>query len=188
MLQKMLFVGWLCQCLVTVAQAAYDPLQVSATEKIEQFTFTVTDKARQRDIPIRVYLPTAKTPAAVVLFSHGLGGSRDNNPYLGNHWAKRGYVVVFMQHPGSDEGVWKNAAPLQRMTEMRKAASAENFALRVKDVPAVIDQLTVWNKEQGQQLHQRMNLEKIGMSGHSFGAKHHTSSQRTVVSFEIELH
>jgi predicted dienelactone hydrolase len=185
MLQKMLVLVLICQCLATVAQAAYDPLQVNTTDKIEQVTYTITDKARQRDIPIRVYLPQEKNPAAVVLFSHGLGGSKDNNPYLGNHWAKRGYVVVFMQHPGSDEAVWKNAAPLQRMTEMRKAASTENFALRVKDVPAVIDQLTAWNKEQGHQLHKRMNLEKIGMSGHSFGAN--TTQAVSGQSFPLRL-
>jgi predicted dienelactone hydrolase len=106
----------------------------------------------------------------VILFSHGLGGSRDNNPYLGNHWAKRGYLVVFVQHPGSDEAVWKSQPALQRRAAMKKAASFENVIARGKDVPFVIETLTGWNKQNNHLLHGRMNLDAIGMSGHSFGA------------------
>lgn len=148
---------------------AYDPLRVPDV-KISSLTFDVKDGRRDRTLPVRVYLPDSSKPAPVVLFSHGLGGSCDNNPYLGNHWAKRGYVVVFVQHPGSDEGVWKNVPQLRRMEAMKQAASFDNFMLRSGDVPAVIDALTRWNGEVGHGLHGRLDLEKIGMSGHSFGA------------------
>jgi predicted dienelactone hydrolase len=40
----------------------------------------------------------------------------------------------------------------------------------VKDVPAVIDQLAVWNQEKGHALAGLMDMAHIGMSGHSFGA------------------
>jgi predicted dienelactone hydrolase len=153
-----------------VAKEAYDPLRVAAVA-VESKVLDVKDAARDRVIPVRVYLPVERKPLPVVLFSHGLGGSRDNNPYLGEHWAKRGYVVVFMQHPGSDESVWKDAAALERMTAMRQAASAKNYLDRTKDVPAVLDALAKWNGEKGHPLHGRMNLEKVGMSGHSFGAQ-----------------
>lgn len=93
-------------CPVAAAPHAYDPLDV-ADVRIASLTYGVQDAKRARTIPLRVYLPESRKPAPVILFSHGLGGSRDNNPYLGNHWAKRGYAVVFVQHPGSDEGVWK---------------------------------------------------------------------------------
>lgn len=149
--------------------AAYDPMKVGEKE-VSTLTFDVNDKSRDRTLPVRVYLPETKGAAPVVLFSHGLGGSRDNNPYLGNHWAKRGYVVVFVQHPGSDESVWKGERPLNRMAAMKEAASAEAFADRVKDVPAVIDALEKWNGEKGHPLAGRMDLGHIGMSGHSFGA------------------
>ena len=65
---------------------------------------------RLGDDPIRVYLPAAGTPAPVVLFSHGLGGSREGNAFMGRHWAQRGYVAVFLQHPGSDDGVWMDVS------------------------------------------------------------------------------
>ena len=70
-------------------------------------------------------------------------------PYLGEHWSARGYVAVFVQHPGSDDSVWKNEPLAERMAAMRRAASGKNFLDRVKDIPAVLNQLDVWNKQAG---------------------------------------
>ena len=162
--------------LLALARAAtlwagtYDPLAVSQTTKPQHEDFTIHDPARNRDIPIRVYLPATHGVAAVVLFSHGLGGSRMGSAFLGEHWAARGYVAVFVQHPGSDDSVWKNELPAERMRAMREAASLDNFLLRVQDVPAVLDQLEIWNADKTNALAGRLDLSKIGMSGHSFGA------------------
>lgn len=155
--------------VANVPKADYDPLKLDDS-KVEQLTLSVNDKSRLREIPIRVYLPKENTTAPIILFSHGLGGSRDNNAYLGNHWAQRGYVAVFMQHPGSDESVWKDSRFGQRMDAMRKAASGENFMLRVQDVRTIIDHLERWNNEDEHALKGRLDLEHIGMSGHSFGS------------------
>ncbi|MBI5091498.1 MAG: dienelactone hydrolase [Candidatus Hydrogenedentes bacterium] len=155
---------------VIAAGQNYDPLAISGATAPEVIDLTVHDTKRARDIPIRVYLPAGKSPAPVILFSHGLGGSREGNAYTGKHWAARGYVVVAMQHPGSDTSVWRDAPVTQRMAAMRKAANGENFMLRVKDVPAVLDQLERWNKSGVPALTGRMDLTRVGMSGHSFGA------------------
>jgi len=146
----------------------YDPLAGDPEFAAESRDLTVHDAARNRDIPVRIYLPATGEPEPVVLFSHGLGGSRAGSKFLGEHWATRGYVAVFVQHPGSDDAVWKEAAPEERMAALREAASLENFLLRVKDVTAVLDQLEAWNKSGP--LTGRMDLTKVGMSGHSFGA------------------
>lgn len=149
---------------------AYNPLALPAVKPSPPLDLTVTDTKRHRDLPIRVYLPAAKAAAPVVLFSHGLGGNREGSAYLGRHWAGRGYVAVFLQHPGSDDGVWKNQPLLGRERSMRDAASGANFLLRVKDVPAVHDQLALWQDAKGHPLAGRLDLKRIGMSGHSFGA------------------
>jgi predicted dienelactone hydrolase len=149
--------------------AKYDPLAINSEFRVPLLELTVRDEKRSRDIPVRIYLPESAQPEPVVLFSHGLGGSRNGNEFLGKHWAARGYVAVFVQHPGSDTSVWKDKLPDDRMRAMREAASLENFELRAADVPAVLDQLEVWNAND-QRLHGSMNLQKIGMSGHSFGA------------------
>ena len=162
---------WCCVAGFAVGgPLGYDPLAVSAVP-VAAPTFEVLDKARQRVIPVRVYLPENHRPAPVILFSHGLGGSRDNNPYLGNQWARRGYVVVFLQHPGSDESVWKDVAPAERTAAMKKAISVKNFMDRNKDVAAVIDVLKEWNAAANHPLRHRLDLLRLGMAGHSFGAK-----------------
>src|SRR5277367_4358656 len=112
---------------------AYDPLAMAAQQAREPLDLTFTDAARKREIPIRVYLPAETAAAPVVLFSHGLGGSRQGSPYLGEQWAARGYTVVYIQHAGSDDGVWKNLPPLERMAALQKAAGVQNFLLRTKD-------------------------------------------------------
>jgi predicted dienelactone hydrolase len=157
--------------LANAAVAAnYDPLAVDANFRAQPLDLTVHDTQRDRDIPVRLYLPESAQPAPVVLFSHGLGGTRIGNEFLGQHWAARGYVAVFVQHPGSDDSVWKDKPPADRMGAMQEAASARNFRQRAADIPAVLDQLEAWNAGHRPPFAGRMNLRKIGMSGHSFGA------------------
>ena len=150
--------------------AAYDPLKIDEAYTPVTVDLTVDDAERKREIPVRVYLPAEKQNAPVVLFSHGLGGSREGSPFLGKHWAARGYVAVFLQHPGSDTSVWKDKPLVERMAAMREAANVQNFLLRVTDVRAVINQLECWNKTEGHALAGRLDLVRLGMSGHSFGA------------------
>ena len=46
---------------------------------------SVRDEKRKRDIPLKVYLAPKEAETPIVLFSHGLGGSRENNAFLGRH-------------------------------------------------------------------------------------------------------
>ncbi len=152
------------------AVLAYDPLALPEAASPAPLDFKVQDPKRERALPIRVYLPATKQAAPVVLFSHGLGGSCQNNPYLGKHWSARGYAVVFVQHPGSDESVWRGQRPGQIPMAMKQAASLENFMLRVADIPAVLDQLTLRHADEAHALRGRLDLTRVGMSGHSSGA------------------
>lgn len=148
----------------------YDPLQIPAEFNAEVLDRDVIDASRSRTVPLRIYLPAAKPPAAVVLFSHGLGGSRKGSSFLGKHWAARGYLAVFLQHPGSDASVWRGVAREQRIKALQKAANPQAFMQRMFDVTAVLDQLSVWNEAPGDLLSGRIDLNRVGMSGHSFGA------------------
>lgn len=150
--------------------AQYDPLTPRDPGPVSTRDVTVSDANRRRQFPVLLYLPGGRGPAPVVLFSHGLGGSRTGSAYLGRHWAARGYVAVFVQHPGSDEAVWQDSSRLGGMMALRRAASAENLQLRVGDVKACLDFLTLANNAAGDGLYGRLDLGRVGLSGHSFGA------------------
>ena len=167
-MKKFLFLFCVAAVSVAVAADSYDPMKLAEAGPRKVLDFVVHDAKRQRDLPVRVYLPKSSGPAPVVLFSHGLGGSSKGYSYLGTKWAGHGYVVVAVQHPGSDESVWRGST--NPAAAMKQAANGRNLVLRLQDVPAVIDQLALWDREPGHPLNNRLDLEKIGMAGHSFGA------------------
>jgi len=147
------------------APSSYDPLALAESGAPRVLDTRVRDGSRE--IPLRLYLPARlAAPAPIVLFSHGLGGSREGNAYCGKHWAARGYVAVFLQHPGSDTSVWKDLPREQRMEAMRDAASLKNFTRRVADVAATLDALEAWNAAgSGHELSGKLDLARVGMSG-----------------------
>lgn len=135
---------------------------------------TWTDGTRQRALPLRIRWPAAPTdagPVPVVLFSHGLGGTVEGGTLWGEAWASAGFVVVHLQHPGSDlPAVRASASSFNDRAGLRSAATAQQLLARVRDVGFVLDQI-------GQRQAARqgrwagVRADRIGMSGHSFGAQ-----------------
>lgn len=141
-----------------------------AITKVEELLFEPVDSNRSRTVPVKVYLPAVDSPQPVIVFSHGLGGSRNNSRYLGKHWAEAGYVCVFVQHIGSDESVWKDVRPAERLTTMKNAIGIRPTLDRFSDIPFILDTLEKWNADEGHKLYGKLDLERIGMTGHSYGA------------------
>jgi predicted dienelactone hydrolase len=109
-------------------------------------------------------------PAPIILFSHGLGGSREGYEYLGRHWAGCGFVSVHLQHQGSDDQLWKKSEPGERMKALRGATmNLANSLNRPRDISFAIDQLTRINTDEKSPLHGRFDLARIGVAGHSYG-------------------
>ena len=132
-----------------------------------------TDASRQRTLPLRIVRPRLAalgSPTPVILFSHGLGGSREGGRAWGDHWASHGYLVIHLQHPGSDSAVWQGAGDRAAMMQgLRAAMSPQQFIARVADVGFVLDELAR-RVQSGDPVVGRADLSRIGMSGHSFGA------------------
>lgn len=129
-----------------------------------------TDDKRQREVPVKLYLPLdADEPCPVVLFSHSLGGSREGYAYLGRHWASHGYVSVHMQHPGTDESLWRGRDDASSAMG-RAAKNPDNVVDRAEDISFAIDELTRCNEGQDDSLHERLDLNRIAMAGHAYGA------------------
>lgn len=127
------------------------------------------DANRDRVVPVKIYRPKKlDTSTPIVIYSHGLGGSREGYGYLATFWASHGYVVVLPQHAGSDEAVWKGEAnPKQALA--KAAADPRNAAQRPKDISFVIDKLEEANREDAD-LKGKLDLKSIGVGGHSFGS------------------
>jgi predicted dienelactone hydrolase len=166
-----IFAATLPTAAFAAGDSKYEPLAIAGDDLPKPIELVVEDSSREhRKIPLYIYLPATKSPAPVILFSHGLGGTNRGSAFIGKHWAARGYVAVFVQHPGSDDSVWRDKPFAQRLEAMRKAAGLDNFMLRVKDIPVVLDQLDKWNQNTNHALVGRLDMKKVGMSGHSFGA------------------
>lgn len=163
------FLALLATLLVTLPAPAYEP--PSPGGAVETLRFDWRDSARDRAVPAKMYFPRQNAkPLSVIVFSHGLGGSREGYEFLGRHWAGCGYVSVHLQHAGSDDAVWKDAAPAERMQAMRGATmNLANIANRPKDVSFALDQLRAVRDDAGSPLHGRLDLERVGAAGHSFG-------------------
>ncbi|HEY3569071.1 MAG TPA: hypothetical protein VGP73_14140 [Thermoanaerobaculia bacterium] len=127
------------------------------------------DAARSRQVPVKIYAPaTGQGPFPVIVFSHGLGGSREGYEYLGRHWASWGYVSVHVDHLGSDTAALKKGGRL--LKNLREAAGdPRNAVARPLDVRFVLDRLEKLNQG-GSPLSHRLDLTRIGMAGHSFGS------------------
>lgn len=134
------------------------------TAQVEVADTTVVDSARGRTIPLRIYMPRAEGRVPLIVFSHGLGSSREGAAYLGSSWASKGYVVVHLQHPDSDSSL--NWFQLYRASYDRRV-----FRNRPLDVTFVLDQLMTRGPDPVlSRTAARIDFDHIGVGGHSYGA------------------
>jgi len=168
--------------LLAALQCGADSLRTASAMPSETGQKTIyedwSDSNRDRSMPVKIYLPKQiDHPLPVVIFSHGLGGSREAAPYLGNYWADHGYIGVFIQHPGSDDSFWKPSiaagGPIRKealIPKFRQQLTDPVHAInRAQDVHFVIDKLTELDKGKGA-LAGKIDLNSIAIAGHSFGS------------------
>lgn len=164
--------SWRPLVLVGVLLSFFAPIGRGEEPKLYEVgtaLFEWKDTARDREVPVRIYYPKNKdTRSPVIIFSHGLGGSRDVYVYLARYWVSHGFVSVHVQHKGSDAAIWKGQNnPGQALRA--SAANLQNVVDRPRDISFTIDQLTTLVSEDPIWA-ARLDLERIGCAGHSFGA------------------
>ena len=131
--------------------------------------FDWTDPTRGRPVPVRLYVP-ADAPAGglpLVLFSHGLGGSRRGYSYLGSHFARNGMASLHVQHIGSDCALW-GGSPLALAARLQAAARDSEALDRVADLRFALDTLLANGADLA--LPTAIDRSRIVVAGHSYGA------------------
>lgn len=127
------------------------------------------DERRGRAVPARLYRPTDAKESSVkgvpiVLFSHGLGGSRTGYQYLARFLASKGVACFHPQHVGSDRSIWSAGSPFL-LADRLLAASGDNEAIaRVLDLRFCLDRL------QADRLSEGFDFSRLVVAGHSYGA------------------
>ena len=142
-------------------EAVASPAQGHRTLDLELF-----DADRQRPVPTRLYLPHQASlahPVPLIVFSHGLGGSRMGYSYLARHWANAGLASLHPQHVGSDNSVWRGN-PLELLQRLQTAAHESEALARVLDLRFVLSHILA--SDQGP----LFNASSIAVAGHSYGA------------------
>lgn len=118
----------------------------------------------------------------VILFSHGLLGSIPSDMYviILEHLASNGYVVLNIDHPyfsgltlypdGRIVSSHELNAQFQKMSpEEQKEFQTKAIDIYKADVQFVLNQLNVLNQDPESILYQHLDLNRIGVMGHSAG-------------------
>ncbi len=122
------------------------------------------DNSRDRSFYVHLYQPEkwrdGKNP--VIIVSHGLNSQPKDFADVAQHLASYGYIVALPQHPGSDNAQFEAMlnGDSQNLYEL------EEFINRPLDVTYLIDELEKLNATE---FDGRLNLDRVGVLGHSFG-------------------
>lgn len=152
----------------SAARAATDAAPETAAPfgEVEVQDLDWVDAARDRRLPVRLYMPPSSqdAPAPLFVFSHGLGGSRSGYSYMARHLASCGVACLHVQHVGSDRQIWLGN-PFGLVGRLQRAARDDEAMARALDVRAALDRLLATDEWAP-----RLDPRRIAMGGHSYGA------------------
>lgn len=134
-------------------------------------TANLVDPDRDKTIPLRLTFPKAGGPYPVVIFCHGALGSKDGGDPLAHFWASHGYVVI---RPTFGDSISlmsdEDKAKVKSLTSLVNSWQVKReWDQRPRDVSHVIDSLGDL-AEQVEALRGRLDVKRIAVSGHSYGA------------------
>lgn len=121
------------------------------------------DLGRQRPVPVRLYMPPTRQTVPLVVFSHGIGGSRRGYTWLGQNFARHGIACLHVQHVGSDRQLWGGNI-FNLVGRLQNAAQEAEAIARTQDLRFALDTLLT------SELGPLIDTDRIMAAGHSYGA------------------
>jgi len=153
---------WLRGAAALAAVSAW-PLRAADADSFETLDLDWADARRQRPVPVRLYLPQAGQAVPLVVFSHGIGGTRRGYSWLGQHLARQGIAALHLQHVGSDRQLWTGSI-WKVIGRLQDAAQEAEAIHRAQDLRFALDTLLTG------ELAPRVDANRIVAAGHSYGA------------------
>lgn len=127
------------------------------------------DQQRNREVPARLYWPSnerVRGRVPLVVFSHGIGGSRRGYSYIGRHLASAGVGSLHVQHIGSDSALWRGN-PFGVVVRLQAAAQEREAIERAADVRFALDRML---STEDTSMALEVDRQRIVAAGHSYGA------------------
>jgi predicted dienelactone hydrolase len=151
--------AWLAAAL---ALGTAVPMRASALD------LELRDPERDRTLPLRLRLPAEGGglggPVPWVLYSHGLGGTREGGDVWGEAWRRAGFGVLHVQHPGSDFEAVRGG-----VRALREAMQPQQLLARAQDVRWLLGEVAA-RAARGETPWRALDPAAVAVAGHSFGA------------------
>lgn len=131
----------------------------------------LADGARGKQLELKVYYPAqGGGPYPLIVFSHGMGGSKDVGVPLMEYWASHGYVVICPTHGDSAKLRRSEGKSINKYVILQEFGSRDELRVsRVEDDVLILDSLDTI-EQQHPELAGLIDREHMGISGHSAGA------------------
>jgi predicted dienelactone hydrolase len=154
-----------------------DDLRSLGKIKWQLESFILEDKSReQRKIPVDLYLPQTgleeetvsqrrvgeldtKGLSPLIVISHGVAEERQSFAYLAKHLASYGFGVAVVEHIGDSAQKFQ-----QFFAGLNTPPDAIEMAYRPLDIKFLMD-----NLEADPKYNSKLNLQQVGLVGHSLG-------------------
>ena len=102
----------------------------------------------------------------LVVFSHGNGGSRNQNTFWCDYLASHGYIIVSADHTGNARWTIIDGKPVLFQGGERNNSAKD----RPIDVSFLLDQMVRWDKGADKRFAGRIDTEHTAITGMSFGS------------------
>lgn len=110
--------------------------------------------------------PVRKGRFPLIVFSHGNGGSRNQNTFWCDYLASHGYIVVSADHTGNARWTIIDGKPVVFQGGERNNSAKD----RPLDVSFLLDQMIRWDKGADKRFKGRIDTEHAAVTGMSFGS------------------